>query len=40
VRDTTVLRGVLLVEVRLVRGICSILIFKEVRAVAMGRNVV
>jgi hypothetical protein len=31
---------VLLVEVRLVCGICSILIFKEVGAAAMGRNVI
>jgi hypothetical protein len=31
---------VLLVEARLVCGICSILIFKEVGAAAMGRNVV
>jgi hypothetical protein len=31
---------VLLVDVRLVCGICSVLIFKEVRAAAMGRNVV
>jgi hypothetical protein len=30
---------VLLVEVRLVCGICSILIFKEVGTAAMGRNV-
>jgi hypothetical protein len=30
---------VLLVEVRLVCGICSILIFEEVGTVAMGRNV-
>jgi hypothetical protein len=31
---------VLLVEVRLVCGICSILIFKEVGAAAMRQNVV
>jgi hypothetical protein len=31
---------VLLVVVRLVCGICSILIFKEFGAAAMGRNVV
>jgi hypothetical protein len=31
---------VLLVEMRLLYGICSILVFKEVGAAALGRNVV
>jgi hypothetical protein len=31
---------VLLVEVRLVCGICSVLVFKEVGAAEMGRNLI